>query len=94
MSGQGFPRIVWIYLLIRYITYISSLDGLMMVSVPAVGPSVRGLEPGQGDGSLRAIKIRNTSSFRGEVKPSAPRRKIMRHVKMTSKYEQILRRLN
>jgi hypothetical protein len=30
---------------------------------------------------LRAIKIRSTTSFGEEVKPSAPCRKILRHVK-------------
>jgi hypothetical protein len=33
------------------------------------------------DGFLRAIKIRSTTYFRGEIKPSVPRRKILRHVK-------------
>jgi hypothetical protein len=33
------------------------------------------------DGFLRAIKISSTSSFGGEVKPSAPSRKILRNVK-------------
>jgi hypothetical protein len=40
----------------------------------------RGFEPGQGDGFLRAIKIRSTPSFEREVKPEVPR-KILRHVK-------------
>jgi hypothetical protein len=55
--------------------------GGVMVSVFAVGPKVRGLNPGRGDGFLRAIKIRSTSSFGGEVKPEAPCRKILRNVK-------------
>jgi hypothetical protein len=38
-----------------------------MVGVLAIGNSVRGLKPGRGDGFFRAIKIRSTSSFRGEV---------------------------
>jgi hypothetical protein len=37
------------------------------------------LNPANCDG-LRAIKIRSTHSFLGEVKPSHPRRKILRHV--------------
>jgi hypothetical protein len=35
-----------------------------VVSVLATGPKVAGSKPGQGDGFLRAIKIRNTSSSR------------------------------
>jgi hypothetical protein len=42
------------------------------------------------DGLLRAIKIRSTSSFGWEVKPSALCCKILQHVKeITSKYGQI-----
>jgi hypothetical protein len=47
-----------------------------MISVLAVGLKVRG----RGDGFLRAIKIRSTPLFRGEVKPDAPWHKIIRHV--------------
>jgi hypothetical protein len=36
-----------------------------MVRVLAIGPKVRGFRPGRGDGLLRAIKIRSTSSFGG-----------------------------
>jgi hypothetical protein len=32
------------------------------------------------DGFLRAIKIRSTTSFKGEVKPSVPCHKILQHV--------------
>jgi hypothetical protein len=52
-----------------------------VVSVLATGPKGRGLEPGQGDGFLMAIKFRSTPSFGWEVKPEFPRRKILRHVK-------------
>jgi hypothetical protein len=45
--------------------------------VLAIGPEVRGLKPGRGDVFLRAIKIRSTSFFGGEVKPSALCRKMM-----------------
>jgi hypothetical protein len=41
------------------------------VSMLATGPKIRGFKPGRGDGFLRAIKIRSTPSFRGDVKPSA-----------------------
>jgi hypothetical protein len=47
------------------------LDGLM-VSVLAIEHKVRGFKADQGDGFLRAIKIRSTPSSGGEVKPSAP----------------------
>jgi hypothetical protein len=50
-----------------------------MVSVFAIGPKVRGFKPGQGDGFLRAIQIRSTTSFRGEVTPEALCRKILLH---------------
>jgi flagellar biosynthesis protein FlhB len=55
------------------------LSGLV-VSVVAVGPSVRGLNPAEGDEFLRVITIRSTPSF-GEVKPWAACRKILQHVK-------------
>jgi hypothetical protein len=59
-----------------------------MVSVLATGPKGRGLEPDQGDGFLRAIKIRRTSSSRKEVKPEVPCRKILRHVKNLLKFHE------
>jgi hypothetical protein len=40
-----------------------------VVNVLATGPKGRGFEPSQGDGFLRAIKIRSTPSFAWEVKP-------------------------
>jgi hypothetical protein len=52
-----------------------------VVSVLATGPKGCGFEPSQGDGFLRAIKIRSTPSFGWEVKPEVPCRKILRHVK-------------
>jgi hypothetical protein len=57
-----------------------------VVSVLAIGPIGRRFEPGQGDGFLRAIKIRSTPSFGGEVKPEVPCRKILRHVKDLMKH--------
>jgi hypothetical protein len=59
-----------------------------MVSVLAIGPKVRGFKPGRGDGLLRATKIHSTSSLGREIKPEAPWRKILRHAKITCKYEQ------
>jgi hypothetical protein len=52
-----------------------------VVSVLATGPEGQGFEPGQGDGFLRAIKIRSTPSIAWEVKPKVPFHKILRHVK-------------
>jgi hypothetical protein len=52
-----------------------------VVSELATGPKGRGFKPSQGDGFLRAIKIRNTHSFGWEVKREVPCRKILRHVK-------------
>jgi hypothetical protein len=51
--------------------YLVALGGLV-VSVLATGPKVRGFD---GDGFLRVIKIRSTTSFGGEVKPSVPCRR-------------------
>jgi hypothetical protein len=45
------------------------------------GRKVSGFKPGLGDVFLMAIKIRSTSSFGREVKPSASCRKILQHVK-------------
>jgi hypothetical protein len=52
-----------------------------VVSVLATGPKVCGFEPGQGDGFLRATKIRNTPSFGWAVKPEVQCSKILQHVK-------------
>jgi hypothetical protein len=60
---------------------IRSRLGGVVLSELATGPKDRGYEPGQGDGFLRAIKIRSTPSFGWEVKPEVPCRKILRHVK-------------
>jgi hypothetical protein len=47
----------------------------------AIRLKVRGFKPGRGDGFLRAIQLYSTPFFGGEVKPEAPRRKILWHVK-------------
>jgi hypothetical protein len=52
-----------------------------MVSVLATGHKGRGFTSSQGDGILRAIKIRSTPSFGWEVKPEVPCHKILWHVK-------------
>jgi hypothetical protein len=63
----------------------SFLDGVV-VSVLATGPKGRGFKPGRGDGFLRVIKIHSTPSFRWEVEPEVPRRKILRHVPHPLRY--------
>jgi hypothetical protein len=57
------------------------VPGGVMVSVP-LDPRFAGSNPAQCDGFLRAIKIPSMPSFGGEVKPSAPCSKILRHVKI------------
>jgi hypothetical protein len=64
------------------------LSGLM-ASALANGTTVRGFNPGRGGWILRAIRIRSAPSFGGEIKPSAPSRKILRNVKVPYKYERI-----
>jgi hypothetical protein len=59
-----------------------------MVKVLAIGSKVRGFKLAQFDGLLRAIKIRSTPSFSGEVRPAASCHYILWHVKITCKYEQ------
>jgi hypothetical protein len=51
-----------------------------VVSVLTTGPKRRGLERGQSDGFIRAIKIRSTPFFGWEVKPEIPCRKTLRHI--------------
>jgi hypothetical protein len=55
--------------------------GGVTVSKSAIRPKVRGFKPGRGDGFLRAIKIRSFPCFGGRIKPEAPNRYILRHVK-------------
>jgi hypothetical protein len=62
--------------------------GSIIVGVLAIGPKVRGFKLSQGNGYLRAIKIHSTPYFGGEAQPSDPCRKILRHVKITCKYEE------
>jgi hypothetical protein len=54
--------------LLSYI--IISLLGGVMLSVLAIGPKVREFKSCRRDGFLKAIRIRSTSFFGGEVKPS------------------------
>jgi hypothetical protein len=55
----------------RCIDDYSRLGGVV-VSVLATGPKGCWFKPGQGDGFLRAIKIRSTPSFGWEIKPEGP----------------------
>jgi hypothetical protein len=59
-----------------------------MVSMPTIRPMICLFRPGQGDGFLRAIKICSKQSFGREEKHSTPCRKILLHIKITSKYGQ------
>jgi hypothetical protein len=52
-----------------------------MVSVFAIGPKVRRFKAGRERWIFNGYKNRSTSSFGGEVKPSAQPRKILLHVK-------------
>jgi hypothetical protein len=52
-----------------------------MVIVLATGPKVRVFKPSRGRWTFKGDKIRGTTSFEGEVKPSTPCRKILRNVK-------------
>jgi hypothetical protein len=58
-----------------------------MVIVLAIGSDVSGFKPRRRQWILRVIKIRSTTSFERERKPSAPCRKILQHVKYPFKYD-------
>jgi hypothetical protein len=49
-----------------------------------------GSDPAEDDGILTAIKIHSTTSFGGELKPSVPCRKNLRHVKDSYSMKEIL----
>jgi hypothetical protein len=61
--------------------------GSLAVSVLAIGRKVRGLNRGRGRWTFKSYKTRSRPSFGGEVKPSAPCRKILQHVKGPYEYE-------
>jgi hypothetical protein len=63
---------MWLPFLFYTCRNIVDLGGLV-VSVLATGPKVRGFDPDRE--FLRVIKIRSTTSFGGEVKPSVPCRR-------------------
>jgi hypothetical protein len=52
-----------------------------VINVLTTGPKVRRFAPSRGRWILRAIKICSTTRFGGEIKPSAPSRKILLYVK-------------
>jgi hypothetical protein len=58
-----------------------------VVSVLVIVPKVRGFKPGRGRCIFKGIKIHNTPSFGGEIKPSVRSCSILRHVKDPYKYE-------
>jgi hypothetical protein len=74
-SAQDPFGVVYIHIYIYIYIYVA-LGGLV-VSVLATGPKFgpAGSIPTEGDGFLRVIKIRSTTSFGGEVKPSDPCRR-------------------
>jgi hypothetical protein len=65
------PPTSWSKFIYKYIFIYVDLGGLV-VSVLATGPKAI---PTEVDGFLRVIKIRSTTSFGGEVKPSVPCRR-------------------
>jgi hypothetical protein len=67
-----------------YCLYLRAEDvvfGGVMVSVLVIGRKVLEFKPSRLRWILRVIKIFSTPSFGGEVKPSAPCRKILWHAK-------------
>jgi hypothetical protein len=84
---------ILIYFITLSITQVKPVSGQQVTKwgkIKGIGLGLTcGFKLGRGDGSLRSIKIRSTSSFRagmGEAKTSAPCRKILWHVKIISRY--------
>jgi hypothetical protein len=63
-------------------------------SLVVIAPKVRGLKPGRGRLIFKGDKVRSRTAFGGEVKPSAPCRKILRHVKNPYSMKEIFRSQN
>jgi hypothetical protein len=61
--------------------------GGLVVAILSLDPTFVGSNPDEDDGFLRAIKIRSTTFFGGEVKPLVPCRKVFRYVKENYEYE-------
>jgi hypothetical protein len=49
-----------------------------------------GSNPAEDDEVLRAIQIRSTTFFGGEIKPTIPCRKILQHIKYLDSMKEIL----
>jgi hypothetical protein len=62
---------------------------VLWLSCLPLDPRFAGSNTAEDDGFLRAIKIRSTTSSRGGggVQPSAPRRKILQHLKDSAEYD-------
>jgi hypothetical protein len=75
----------WLFVAVEALWYlilhVMSASVVQCLSFLPLDPKLAGSNPVKDDGFLRTIKIRSTTSFGGEVKPTAPRRKILRHVK-------------
>jgi hypothetical protein len=69
----------------RSVLHVVVLGGVMII-VLAIGQRLACSNPTENNEFLRAIKIRSTTSVVGEVKTSAPCRKILRHVKNSLRY--------
>jgi hypothetical protein len=65
-----------------------------MVIVLITGPKISRFKPSGERCIFKGVKIRSTSSFGGEVKPSAPCRNILRHVKDPFRYDRDTDRQN
>jgi hypothetical protein len=76
------PIVDRIDLSIKYdlVLAVIALCGLVVVCLPS-DAGFAGSNLAEDNGFLMAIKIRSTTSFGGEVKPSAPCRKSLRCVK-------------
>jgi hypothetical protein len=55
--------------------------GRLVINVLAIGPKVCGFKPGRERWLFKDDKVHSTTSLEGEVKPSVPCSKILRHVK-------------
>jgi hypothetical protein len=61
--------------------------GVLAVIVLAIGPKVRGFKPVRRQWTFKSDKNPYHDFFGGEVKPSAPYPRILRHVKNLAEYE-------
>jgi hypothetical protein len=58
-----------------------------MAIVLTIGPKISRFKPSGKRCIFKGVKIRSTTSFGVEVKPSAPCRNILRHVKDPLRYD-------